>query len=175
MDRQALWIGRASIVVPDSVSECPACRNDGLARLRDRSHYCPGADGSVRRRPSVAGFHSSKCVLRNEQRRALAALLRRVVPLRFAMVANEHAKLFARNAHRSGGRSYVLDQAVQLAAGGSRACGDPCESHCDHLTNTSRRADRACRADFVRRNSGRHLDSVDKISFWRSHRIDSEN
>ena len=27
----------------------------------------------------------------------------------------------------------------------------------------------------MRRNSGRHLDAVDKISFWRSHRIDSEN
>ena len=49
------------------------------------------------------------------------------------------------------------------------------EIHCAHLTNTSRGADRACRADFVRRNSGRHLDAVDKISFWRSHRIDSEN
>ena len=85
------------------------------------------------------------------------------------------AKLFAWSAHRSGGRSYVLDQAVQLAARRSRACGDRCESHCDHFTNTSRRADRACRADFVRRNSGRHLDSVDKISFWRCHRIDSEN
>ena len=42
-------------------------------------------------------------------------------------------------------------------------------------TNTSCRADRACRADFVRRNSGWQLDAVDKISFWRCHRIDGEN
>src|SRR5947207_15885439 len=78
VDWQALWIGGASIVVLDSVSECPACRNDGLARLRNRSHDCSGADGSVRRRAAVAGFCSSKCVLHSEQRRALAALLRRV-------------------------------------------------------------------------------------------------
>ena len=67
------------------------------------------------------------------------------------------------------------DQAVQLAVRHSRACGDRGEIDCDHFTNTSRRADRACRVDFVRRNSGRHLDVLDKISFWRSHRIDSEN
>src|SRR6266481_6518229 len=175
VDWEALWLGGASIVVLDSVSECPACRNDGLARLRNRSHDCPWADGSVRRRAAVAGFHSSKCVLRNEQRRALTALLRRVVPLHFAMVANERAKLFARSAHWSGGCSYVPDQAVQLAARRSRACGDRCEIHCDHFTNTSRWDDRACRADFVRRNSGRNLDAVDKISLWRFHRIDSEN
>src|SRR5207247_9351086 len=114
VDWQALWIGGASIVVLDSVSECPACRNDGLARLRNRPHDCPGADGSVRRRAAVADFHSSKCVLRNEQRRALAALLGRVVPLHFAMVANERAKHFARSAHRSGGRSYVRDETVEF-------------------------------------------------------------
>src|SRR4029077_587141 len=175
VDWQALWIGGASIVVLDSVSECSARRNDGLARLRNRSHNCPGADGSVGRRAAVAGFHSSKCVLRNEQRRAFAALLRRIVPLHFAMVANECAELFAGSAHRPGGRSYVPDQAVQLAARRGRACGDRCEIHCDHFTNTSLRADRACRANFVRCNSGRHLDAVDKISFWRYHRRDSEN
>src|SRR5437762_12294270 len=134
VDWQALWIGGASIVVLDSVSECPACGNDGLARLRNRSHDCPAADGSVRRRAAVAGFHPAKCVLLNEQRRALAALLRRVVPLHFAMVANERAKLFARSAHRSGGRSYVPDQAVQLAAGRSRAHSDRCKIHYDHFT-----------------------------------------
>src|SRR5439155_8727803 len=175
VDWQTIGIGGASIVVLDSVSECPACRNDGLAGLRNRSHDCPRADGSVRRRAAVAGFHSAKCVLRNEQRRALAALLRHAVPLHFAMVANERAKLFARSAHRSGGRSYVSDQAVQLAARRSRAWDDRCEIHGHHFTNTSRRTDRACRANFVRRNSSRHLDAVDKISFWRSHRIDSEN
>src|SRR5206468_3638262 len=89
VDWQALWIGGASIVVLDSVSECPACGNDGLARLRNRSHDCPGTDGSVRRRAVVAGFHSSKCVLRNERRRALAARLRRVVPWRFAVFAKD--------------------------------------------------------------------------------------
>ena len=71
----------------------------------------------MRRRASITGFHSSKCVLRNEQRRAVAAVFRRVVPLRFAMVANEHAELIARSAHRSGDRGYVLDQIVELAAG----------------------------------------------------------
>src|SRR5215216_2183354 len=96
VDWEALWIGGASIVVLDSVSECPACGNDGLARLQNRSHDCPAADGSVRRRAAAAGFHSAKCVLRDEQRRAFAALFRRVVPLHFAMVANERAKFLAR-------------------------------------------------------------------------------
>src|SRR6266446_5801538 len=126
VDWQALWIGGASIVVLDSVSECPTCRNDGFAGLRNRSHDYPGADGSVRWRAAVAGFHSSKCVLRNEQRRALAALLRRVVPLHFAMVTNEHAELFTRSTHRSRGRSDVLDQVVQLAASRNRARDDRC-------------------------------------------------
>src|ERR1700755_2481520 len=84
VDWQALWIGGASIIVLDSVPECPACRNNGLARLRNRSHHFPGAGGSVRRRAAVAGFHSAECVLRNEQRRAFTALLRRVVSLHFA-------------------------------------------------------------------------------------------
>src|SRR4030095_11397607 len=75
VDWQALWIEGASIVVLDSVSQCPSCRNDGLARLRNRSHDCPGADGSVRGRAAVVGFHSSKCVLRNEERTALVAPL----------------------------------------------------------------------------------------------------
>src|SRR5947207_6541155 len=94
VDWQALWIGGASVVVLDSLSQCAAHRNDGLAGLRYRSHDCPGADGFVRWPAAAAGFHSSKCVLRNEQRRTLAALLRHAVPLPFAMVANELAKLF---------------------------------------------------------------------------------
>ena len=68
-----------------------------------------------------------------------------------------------------------LTKLSNLPLVGSRARGDRCEIHRDHFTNTSRRADRACRADFVRRNSNRHLDAVDEISFWRSYRIDSEN
>src|SRR5207248_8765341 len=67
------------------------------------------------------------------------------------------------------------DQGIQLAAHSRRVCGDPCEIHCDHFTNTSSRADRADCGDFVRRNPDRHLDALDKISFWRPHRIDSEN
>src|SRR4051794_5336732 len=144
-------------------------------RVRNCPHDCAGTDGSAHRRAAVAGFHSSECVLRNEQRRALAALLRHLVSLRFAMVANERAKLFAGSAYRCRGCSYVSDEALQLAVSRSRACGDRREIRCDQFTNTSRRADRASRTDFVRCNSGRHLDALDKISFWRSHRIDSEN
>ena len=43
----------------------------------------------------------------------------------------------------------------------SRARGNHCEIRRDHSTNTACRANRACRADFVRRNSGRYLDGVD--------------
>src|SRR5438094_296046 len=69
----------------------------------------------------------------------------------------------------------VLDSVSQFAVRRSRACGDRREIHYDHFTNTSSRADRADCGDFVRRNPDRHLDASDKISFWRSHRIDSEN
>ena len=172
---EVLRIGGASIVVLDSVSECLACRNDGLAAYVTARTIAPERMGSGHQRAAVAGFHSSECVLRNEQRRALAALLRHLVSLRFAMVANERAKLFAGSAYRCRGCSYVSDEALQLAVSRSRACGDRREIRCDQFTNTSRRADRASRTDFVRCNSGRHLDALDKISFWRSHRIDSEN
>ena len=117
VDWEAHWIGRHSIVVLDSVPECRAHRDDGLVGLRDRANNCAGAPRSAYRRAAAAGFHSAECVLRNEQRCALAALFRRAVSLRFAMVANERAELFAWSAHRSGDCSHVPDQAVQLAAG----------------------------------------------------------
>src|SRR4051794_25531108 len=91
------------------------------------------------------------------------------------MVANERAELFSRNPDGSGGRIDVPNEVVQLAARRSRACGDRSEMLCDHFTNTSHWADRACRADFVRRNSAWHLGAVDEISVRRLYRIDSQN
>ena len=166
VDRQACWIQRHSIVVLDSVPEYPAHRDHRLAGLRNRADNCAGADGFAYRRAAPAGFHSSECFLRNKQRCVVACVLWRAIPLRVAMVANKCAKLFTRNAYRSGDRCYMPDQAVEFATGGSRVRSDRCENHYSDFANTSRRSGPACRTDFVRRNSGQHLDAVDEISVW---------
>src|SRR5262249_16486373 len=59
--------------------------------------------------------------------------------------------------------------------GSSRARGDRCEIHSDHFTNASHWNARIGHADCVRHNSDRHLDAVDKVSFWRFHRIDRKD
>src|SRR6266436_5112729 len=175
VDWEADRINRDSIVVLDSVSECSDRRNDSLAGLRHCEHGCAAAGGSANRGAAASCFPSSECVLRNEQRRPVACLLRRAVPLRFAMVANECAELFVWSVHRSGDRRDLPHQDVERAAGRSRRCNYYCQSCGDYPTSTSRRAVRACRDCVVCRDSHWQLDALDKVSFRRSDRIDSQN
>ena len=81
------WIGkhigvrRASIVVLDSVPECPLIAiMVWLGYLTARTIAPERIDLRIRR-AATTGFHSSKCVLRNEQRCVVAAVFRRAVPL----------------------------------------------------------------------------------------------
>ena len=116
VDWEADWIGRHSIVVLDSV---PECRAHGdvvwLAYIAARTIAPERIDVRIGV-PLLAGFYSAECVLRNEQRCAVAAVFRRVVPLRFAMVANGPAELFARNVTGRRDCVHVSDQTVEFAA-----------------------------------------------------------
>src|ERR1041384_2191069 len=91
------------------------------------------------------------------------------------MDANGPAKSVARSSHGFVCRSDLPDEAIQLAAGSRRARGDRWEMDRGRSSTTSRRVDRACGASFVRCNSSWRLDGVDEASFWRCHRIGSEN
>src|SRR6266478_3225041 len=178
VDWEADRINRYSIAVLDSVSECSDRRHDSLAGLRHWEHGCAAAGGSANRGAAASCIPSSECVLRNEQRRPVACLLRRAVPLPFAMVANECAELFVWSVHGSGDRRDLPHQDVECAGGRSRPWNCYCQSCGDHPTSTSRRADRAdraCRDCVVCRDSHWQLDALDKVSFRRADRIDRQN
>ena len=127
------------------------------------------------RRAATTGFHSAECVLRNEQRCAVAAVFRRAVPLRFAMVANGRAELIAWSSHRRGDCVHVPDQIVELAA--DRHCGrsHPCQAWRNCSTKSSCRLNRACCTPFVRRRPNWQLDGLAETAVWRCHRINGEN
>ena len=102
---------------------------------------CAGTPRPSHRRAAVTGFYSADCVLRNEQqRRAVAVVFCVLFLCVLQWLRTARAKLIAWSAYRSGGLSYVPDQAVQLAAGGSCARGNRCDSPLRSFTNTSRRA-----------------------------------
>src|SRR5207302_446310 len=56
-----------SIFVLDSISECSADGDGGLVGLHDCTDICTDARGSAPRSAAAVGFHSSECVLRDEQ------------------------------------------------------------------------------------------------------------
>src|SRR6267142_5768721 len=175
VDWEADWIDRYSIVVFDSVPECRGHGDRGLVGLCGRANNRAGTPRPARRRAATTGFHSAECVLRNEQRRAVAAVFRRVVPLRLAMVANGRAELIAWSGHRRGDCVHVPDQIVELAADRHRGRSHPCQAWRNCSTTASCRLNRACRTPLLCRRPNWQLDGLAETAVWRCHRINGEN
>src|SRR5882762_6567809 len=175
VDWEAHRISRYSIVVFDSVPECRGHGDRGLAGLCGRANNRAGTPRPARRRAATTGFHSAERVLRNKQRRAVAAVFRRVVPLRLEMVANGRAELIAWSGHRRGYCVHVPDQIVELAA--DRHCGrsHPCKAWRNCSTKSSCRINRASSTSLVRRRPNLQLDGLAETAVWRCHRINGEN
>src|SRR5262249_37260076 len=137
VDWESHWIGGTSIVVLDSVPQYPAGRNYGLDELRRLPHDRAGARGSAHRSTSAAGFPSAECFLCNEQRCAVAHLLRRVVSLHFAVAANEHPKHSACSGHGLVDCLHIHDETFELTADRSRADNHRCQACGNYSTNAS--------------------------------------
>src|SRR5438552_12510666 len=167
VDWEADRINRYSIAVLDSVSECSDRRHDSLAGLRHWEHGCAAEGGSANRGAAASCIPSSECVLRNEQRRPVVCLLRRAVPLPFAMVANECAELFVWSVHGSGDRRDLPHQDVERPGGRSRPWDCYCQSCGDYPTSSSRGGGRACGDCIVCRDSRWQLGGLGNGSVLR--------
>ena len=172
---QRIGIGRHSIIVLDSVPECRPYGDRGFVGLCDRANNCAGAPRSAHRGAALVAFIPQN-VFYSMNNDVLSPLCFGVLFLCVLQWFGTDAPSLSLGALSGLALAATcLTKLSNLAARLSRARSSRCEIHRDHFPNTACRSDRPSRADFVRHDSGRHLDTVDKISFWRCDRFDGEN
>src|SRR6476620_310575 len=165
VDREAHWIGGASILVLDSIPKCSADRNRRLDRLPDRPHNCTRAHRITFGCTATPCFYSSEYLLHNQQRCVVGRMFWRAVPSGVAMVACGDPLTMAWSSHRVGYCSDLSDKALKPPIHRSRVVRNQSKTPANHVANVGHRVGGASRPPGLCRDPNWQLDGVEQTSF----------
>ena len=162
VDWEARWSYGASIVVLDSIPECSAGRDCRMGRLSHRTQNRAGAYRIAFGCAVAPCFHSSECLLHNQQRCVVACVFWRAVPSTVAMAGRGDTLNLARPSHRIGHCSDLSNKALKFAIHRSRGAGDYFKTAANHVANARKGIGHTGRSSGLCRDSNRQLDGMEQ-------------